>query len=105
MLTKTYENCVELNALCVTAKQAVDNCRLSLDVFLGKIRKFERSLGEEGSGSVVRDAARKVQWQMTKKDELAKFRAEVVGHCAAINMLVATAQVLLVKFLHQRVAD
>lgn len=71
----------------------MDNCRLSLNAFLDKVRKYERCLSENGSGSLVKDSTRKIQWQISKKDVLEKLRAEVVGHCQSINMLIATAQV------------
>lgn len=93
MLSKTCDDSIELNALRVTTWQAVETCRESMSVFLAKIRKFERSLGEGGSGNVVKDAARKVQWQLTRKEEVERFRAELAGHYAAINMLLATAGV------------
>jgi hypothetical protein len=73
--------------------QAVNNCRLSLNEFLEKVRKYERSLGDEGCGNLLRDSTRKIQWQVSRKDELAKVRVEVIAHCSSINMLTATAEV------------
>jgi hypothetical protein len=35
--------------------QAVDNCRLSLTRFLEKVRMYERSLREQGTGNLLRD--------------------------------------------------
>lgn len=55
MLSKTCDDCIELNALRATTMQAVDNCRLSLTRFLEKVRMYERSLREQGTGNLLRD--------------------------------------------------
>jgi hypothetical protein len=92
LLSRTCDNTIELNALCMTARQTAENCRHCIETFSKKIRKYGSSLGEGGSRNVFRDAAMKVRW-VSQKDDLAKFRAEVNAHSSSINMLLATASV------------
>jgi hypothetical protein len=84
---------IELHAVCATLRQAVDNCRLSLDSFLQEMYKYVRCLGARGSGNAILDTTRRLQWKLTRKDRLAKFKVEVAGRFTAVNMLVNTAQV------------
>lgn len=90
-LSRTCDTTVELNALRYAAKRAAEQCRLHISVFLTKIKSYDSSLGAGGSGSRLRDAAKKVQWTFAQRDELAKFQTEVNGHISAINMLLITA--------------
>jgi len=41
------------------------------------VSTLERCLGEVDSGNQVKDVARKIQWQVSRKDELAKLMAKV----------------------------
>jgi|SRR5215469_4918252 len=92
-LSRTYTTTPELYALCETAKSTVQKCRTCVDAFTKHIRKYNKSLGVGGSGNRLKDAARKLQWSVSEKDEVAKFRAEVVGYSNSIHMLIATASV------------
>jgi hypothetical protein len=93
LLSRTHSATVELNALCETARQTVEKCRLTVEAFSRRIKKYGTSLGEAGSGNIMKDAALKLRWQFSQKDEVPKFRAEVAAHSASINMLLATASV------------
>jgi hypothetical protein len=90
-LSHELEILIKLNTLYVTVKHTVDKCRLSVDGCLGKIRKYEKYLREEGSGTIVKDSAMKMKWQMFRSSELAKFRVEVIAYYSSINVLIATA--------------
>lgn len=83
----------ELHALWETAKHSVDKCRIAVDSFTKRIDKYRNSLREGGSYSSIKDAARKIQWQMCQKDEVTRFRVEIAGYTDSITMLVATANV------------
>ena len=93
MLSRTYENTVELNALSVAARRAADACRASIETFLEKIRGYGQSLRDGGSGNVLKDASKKIKWQTSQKDDLTRFRAEINAHSTSINMLLMTASV------------
>jgi hypothetical protein len=93
LLWKTSENTVELNALRETARRMTDQCRRPIEDFLKKVKTYGLSLHEGGSGSVIRDTAMKIRWQLVHGDELVKFRAEINAHCSSIGMLLITASV------------
>ncbi|RFU34135.1 hypothetical protein B7463_g2228, partial [Scytalidium lignicola] len=96
-LSREFEISNEFDALCVTAKHIVDKCRMSVNGFLEKIRRYDKYLREDGSGNVVKDSAMKMKWQISKSNELAKFRIEVIAHYSSINALIATAQLNLLQ--------
>lgn len=93
MLARVCANSIELNALNATIKQTVDACKESVRLISERIAKFRKSLAKEGSGNSFKDSARKIQWHILKKDEVVRFRDEVMRHCSAINMLISTASV------------
>jgi hypothetical protein len=92
-LSRTHSAAPELYALCETARHSIDKCRISVASFTDRIRKYGKSLAAGGSGNSFKDAARKVQWELCEKDEVARFRVEVAGYSNSINMLLATASV------------
>jgi hypothetical protein len=82
----------EVQALVEVGKATVSNCQKTIDTFTTRIRKYKSSLDVTGgSGKIFKDAARKVQWRM-EKDELAKFRVEVLGFTNSISMLLNMIQ-------------
>jgi hypothetical protein len=111
-----YGHTKELVAVGVTVKRAVEGCRVCLEGFLGRIRGYDKTLGEElesrsdskggspegsfakekdkrGIRHTLRVAKEKVTWALGRSHELAKFRAEINAHCSTINMLLITASV------------
>ena len=93
LLCRESNETLHLNALRVTTQRIVDQCRQSIEAFLAKVRSYGRSLREGGSGNLIRDASRKLRWQMSPSSEITKFRAEITAHCSAINMLLVTVSV------------
>ena len=89
-LARGCEETMELNALRVTARRIVDECRESIESFLNKVKKYRNSLSEGRSQSFVRDAVSKVRWQFACSNDVLKFRAEINAHCSAISMLLIT---------------
>ncbi|KAL9076327.1 MAG: hypothetical protein Q9161_001043 [Pseudevernia consocians] len=92
-LIRSCEQTVQLNALNATVNQCAEQCRKCVADFHEHVRKFGRSLQPGGSGSRIRDTAAKVRWQISEKEDLAKFRAEIHAHCFSINMLLTTTGV------------
>jgi hypothetical protein len=92
-LARSFEATVELNALIHTARKAADQCRGCIETFLKKIRGYEGTLREGGSGNKLRDLKGKLGWALFKREDLARFRTEINGHSSAINMLLITASV------------
>ena len=97
LLCETNETSEELEALHVAVCRSASLFRTSIEGYHEKLKKFEPSLQEGGSKSAVRDVARKVQWQFSESQETTKFRAEIIAHCSALNVLLTTAG-LWVKF-------
>lgn len=76
----------------VALRQAAVQCQQTIDEFLQKIRKFQPSSSTGGSKSPWRDGLRKIEWALYKKDDVQKFRAQLNGHTASINILLMTLQ-------------
>lgn len=92
-LSRRGHSTPEVQALYETAAQIVAKCRISVDAFTKRIRKFNSSLSGVGSGTAIKDTARKLQWHILRKDDIAKFRTEAAAYSSSINMLLATASV------------
>ena len=93
LLSRTCNDSLELNALHETARRTAEDCRRCIADFLKKIKKYEPNLREAGSGSFIRDASRKIQWQVMQSSDVSKFRAEIGAHSQSISMLLATLSV------------
>ena len=89
-LLRSCERTVQLTALSVTVNECAEQCRKCITNFHEHVRKFGKCLQSGGSGSLIRDTAQKIRWQVSEKEELAKFRAEISAHCSSINMLLTT---------------
>jgi hypothetical protein len=68
----------------IALRQAAAQCRRSIDEFWEKTKKYQASLTNTGSGSKVNDGWMKIKWAVCKKDDLAKFKADLVGHTESI---------------------
>jgi len=93
ILWENNERSDQFETFRVAVRCRADQCRNFIKEFHEKVKKFGSSLREGGSGSVVRDTARKFQWQICRSDELIKFRSDVIAHYSAINVLLTTAVV------------
>jgi hypothetical protein len=95
LVSRPSDMTIELNALSQTVKRVAEQCQQCIGNFLDKINRYNRSLKDRATTGKfhIRDAADKIKWALTQKDELAKFRAEIAGHTSAINMLLITVTV------------
>jgi hypothetical protein len=80
--------CAEVIAL----RQAAAQCRRTIDGFLKKIEKYQPSLSGTGEGRRMRDAWMKVKWAVCRKEDVARFKANLVGHTESIQLLLMTVQ-------------
>ncbi|PVH79678.1 hypothetical protein DL98DRAFT_214990 [Cadophora sp. DSE1049] len=103
LLSRTCDTSIELNALSQTTRRVVDQCKVSMELFLRKLRTYNCSLREGGSGDRIRDAAKKIKWALTQKEEVARFRTEINGHSSTINMLLITASINLTKLTERNI--
>jgi hypothetical protein len=74
----------------IALSQAACQCQNTIDTFWEKIKKYQPSLQARGSGSRVRDGWFKIKWALCKKDDLAKFKADLIGHTESIELLLVT---------------
>ena len=93
LLSRTYASTPELIALCETARHVIGKCRVLVKEFTAKIKDYESAFvgGVGGTQRRIAATARKIQWQICQKDEVAKFRAQINAHTASMNMLLSTA--------------
>jgi len=83
----------EQRAEVIALRQAACQCQRTIDVFLEKITKYQPSLRTGGSGSGVRNGWRKIQWALCKKEDLLRFKADLVGHTESIELLLTTLHI------------
>jgi hypothetical protein len=76
----------------IALRQAAAQCRRSIDEFWEKTKKYQASLTNTGSGSKIKNGRMKIKWAVCKKGDLAKFKADLVGHTESIQLLLTTVQ-------------
>jgi hypothetical protein len=90
LLSRSRAATPELHALYETSKQTVVKCRDSIAACAARTRKYSESLEVGGSGNILEDTARKIQWRASHKaTDIAKLRAEFMGYSDSIDMLLA----------------
>jgi hypothetical protein len=66
-----------------------------LESFKAKVQPYDKRLGTHTTPNTVQTicsgGARKLLWQVRMKDEVTRFRAEVVAHSVSIGQLLAAA--------------
>lgn len=75
----------------VSLKAAALSCRPLLENFLKKIAPYGKSLDRGQSAGSVRDAKRKVQWELTMKTDCQNLRMYLQMHTASLNMRLSIA--------------
>jgi hypothetical protein len=70
-------------------KYAAYSCRRPLEQFLGKIKKYEKSLGVWSQRSSLKSATDKLRWAFGEKDEIRKLQSYLNVHVGTINILLA----------------
>ncbi|KAL3417993.1 vegetative cell wall protein gp1 [Phlyctema vagabunda] len=76
----------------IALRQAAAQCQTTIDTFWEKIKKYQPSLQSGGTGSRVTDGWRKVKWAVCKKEDIVRFRAELMAHTEGIDMILTTVQ-------------
>jgi len=94
ILSQRLESAPELNALAATTNKIARDCVKTLEGFLEKLKKLENSrlVGSDPSkAKMSRGLIERIRFLVSSREEVAKVRAEVAGHCESINLLLATA--------------
>jgi hypothetical protein len=76
----------------VALQQASAQCQGTIDAFWEKIKKYQPSLKAGGSGSRVKDGWIKIKWALCRKEDLLKFKVDLIGHTESIELLLTTLQ-------------
>jgi hypothetical protein len=76
----------------IALRQAASQCQVTIDAFWEKRKKYQPSLGSRGSGSRVKDGWRKIRWAVCHKEDLLKFKTDLMGHTESIDLLLTTIQ-------------
>jgi chromosome segregation ATPase len=71
-------------------KQVACQCQEMITSFLSKINKYQSALRINGSGNVLKDTLRKMQWALFKAEDIRKFRAQISGHWSSLLTLLMT---------------
>jgi hypothetical protein len=71
---------------------AIRECQETISTFLSRISKYSKALSSPGSKNAVKSAFRKMQWSLSTKDDIIKFRAQITGHTSSLMILLATLQ-------------
>jgi hypothetical protein len=70
-------------------KYAALSCRRPLEDFLGKIRKFEHSLGPWTKEGAIRSTVDKIRFAFGPKDDIQRFYSYLHVHVETINILLS----------------
>jgi len=70
-------------------KYAALSCRRPLEQFLGKIRKYDKSLGIWGKNGIIKSTADKIRWEFGHKEDIRKLQGYLNIHVGTINILLA----------------
>jgi hypothetical protein len=80
------------NAELVALHQAAAQCQRTIDNFWKKLQSYQPHLRAGGSSSRVKDGWVKIKWVVCKKEDVAKFKADLVGHTEPIQLLLSAVQ-------------
>jgi hypothetical protein len=80
-----------LNAIFRSSQSTAEDCQKCIEAVSQQTVKFDRSLGIDQGVNFGRDVTMKVRWQMSKREGVARFRAELGQHISSLNMLFGLA--------------
>ncbi len=76
----------------IALQQAASQCHRTIDEFWRKVRKYQPHLGQEMSSPRIKSGWMRIKWALCKKDDLARFKADLQGHTSSIEVLLLTVQ-------------
>lgn len=78
----------------IALRQAAGQCRRTIDAFMEKIQKYQPSLSTDGHSRKMsmKDGWRRIKWAVCKKEDVVKFKADLMGHTQSIILLLMTVQ-------------
>ena len=79
--------------------RAAAQCHRTIDAFWEKVRRYQPALASSRASSKVRDGWTRIRWALCKKEDVAKFKTDLVAHTESIQLLLTTVQMRVVKVL------
>jgi hypothetical protein len=76
----------------VELHNAVSRCQKTIDEFLKTIQKYQPHLNSGGSRFGAKDALMRIRWTLCKREDVTRFKSDLLGHTAAIELLLTTLQ-------------
>ncbi|MCJ1392155.1 hypothetical protein MMC18_005022 [Xylographa bjoerkii] len=78
------------NAERIALQQAASQCQRTINDFWQEIRKYQPHLGQ--AAFRLKSAWMKIKWATCMKEDLLKFRADIMAHTMSIDLLLMTVQ-------------
>jgi hypothetical protein len=72
--------------------RAASQCQRTIDAFWKKIGKYQPALRGTGPSSKIKEGWLKIKWAVCRKEDIANFKADLVGHTESIQLLLTTVQ-------------
>lgn len=76
----------------IALRQAGAQCQRTIDDFWKKIQCYQPCLRAGGSNSRIKDGWMRIKWAMCKKDDVARFKIDLMAHTQSIELLLQTLQ-------------
>jgi hypothetical protein len=78
------------HAEVIALRQAASQCQRTIDDFWQTIQKYQPCLRTGGSSSRLKDGWMKVRWTLCKKDDVTRFKTNLMAHTQSIELLLMT---------------
>lgn len=76
----------------VALRQAAAQCQRTIDDFWNTIAKYQPALRIGGSGMRFKDGWMKVKWALCRKEDVARFQADLLAQTQSIEILLGVVQ-------------
>ncbi|CAN9246635.1 unnamed protein product [Alternaria alternata] len=86
-----------LRGLCETAKQAVDRCHDQVTKFRQRIQRYQGTFDHGQNANPLKEMGHAIRWRNGEKEELERFRVELMGNTSSLQMLMTAANVKLLE--------
>jgi hypothetical protein len=88
-----------LQGLCETAKQAVDRCHDQVTKFRQRIQRYQGTFDHGQNANPLKEMGHAIRWRNGEKEELERFRVELMGNTSSLQMLMTAANVRVTESL------
>ncbi|KAN0117809.1 hypothetical protein V8E51_003786 [Hyaloscypha variabilis] len=85
-----FEECQYAEVIAL--RQAAAQCHRTIDAFWEKVRRYQPALASSRASSKVRGGWTRIRWALCKKEDVAKFKTDLVAHTESIQLLLTTVQ-------------